>query len=1009
MSTRAFSTAVLAAVAVAASGVVFAQAASGSIYGQADPGSTVSVSSQETGLTRSVPAGADGRFSFTELPTGTYTVTESEGKNAGSEIARVNAGIGTAVNFGTAAMDEVLVLGATLSPIDVTSAQVSTTFSATQLEQLPVIQSTLDVALLAPGVIRGTTGANERVTPGDEDYSKSASFGGASVAENQYYINGFNVTNLFRNLQYADLPYYAIDSEQVVTGGYGPEFGLSTGGVINVQTKKGTNEWLVGGAVAWEPNQFRAIAGPTTYTSDGEAYHDYSRDTDTTHKYDLWVGGPIIPNRLFIYAIGEFTKEDSVSYPNSWYSLRNVWSEDNKSPFALAKLDFNINDHNILELTGIKNETTYNTAEYTDNYNDAGFVVPGAYSGTDYVKRGGWIGIAKYTSYITDDLTVSGQYGQLHSERQEYQYGPNGAYISYDGAVGNFNQPGCPAVTYSATWREANPDVAAGSCYVTTDVDAVNGADTRKAGRFDVGYRLDAGPLLGSHYFKGGYDFDRWNSFDGESYAGGTLYTYYSPGEIYTGSPYDQVVNNSYVRVRHFETGANAGVDTNSFYLKDDWQIVKNVVLQLGVRNDSFKNKNGADETYLKQDNIWQPRIGIVWDITGDSRSKLYGSYGIYSLPVTAGVSIRGASASIYSYQYYNYSSIDPATGTPKLTNALGPQLYYNGETGAVPAAGTFAATDLGPTKQKEFIVGFQQDMSHGWKGGVRLTYRELLKTIDDMCDSRPFDAWAARTGFTGGTANVDDNVPCFVVNPGYGAHINYDVDGNGTLDSVNLTAQDIGLPKAVRKYVGAEFTLEKAYADHWLTQLSYTWAHNYGNAEGLADSDIEQLDIGTTEAFDFPEIMRGAYGNLPNDHRNTFKSLTVYKPVNDLSIGANLSMQSGKPINCLGVAPFDVYGYGAAYHYCNGQIVPRGSVGTTPTITDLDLSIAYSPHYVAGLLVQLAIFNVANRHGITNVDETYTNSQNVVQSSYGAAYSYQTPRFIRLSAQYQFNFSERP
>src|SRR5262249_48885033 len=160
-------------------------------------------------------------------------------------------------------------------------------------------------------------------------------------------------------------------------------------------------------------------------------------------------------------------------------------------------------------------------------------------------------------------------------------------------------------------------------------------------------------------------------------------------------------------------------------------------------------------------------------------------------------------------YQYFQYSSIDPVTGKPVLGAALSPLRYYNGENGVVPAAGTFAATNLSPTKQEEFIVGFQTELAHGWKGGVRATYRNLLKTIDDMCDNRPFDAWAARTGYTGGTANIDNNVPCFVINPGYGADINYDLSGNGTLNNVHLTSADIGLPKATRKYLGLELTLE--------------------------------------------------------------------------------------------------------------------------------------------------------------------------------------------------------
>ena len=55
--------------------------------------------------------------------------------------------------------------------------------------------------------------------------------GGASVAENQYYVNGFNVTNSFRSLNYSAIPFEAIAEQQTKTGGYGAEFGRSLGGV----------------------------------------------------------------------------------------------------------------------------------------------------------------------------------------------------------------------------------------------------------------------------------------------------------------------------------------------------------------------------------------------------------------------------------------------------------------------------------------------------------------------------------------------------------------------------------------------------------------------------------------------------------------------------------------------------------------------------------------------------------------------------------------------------------
>ncbi len=141
--------------------------------------------------------------------------------------------------------------------------------------------------MLAPGAVRGTASAGANASDA-ASYASLPSIGGSGVSENTYYINGFNVTNLFANLSYANLPYEAIESEQVITGGYGPEYGLATGGVISLQTKKGTNEWKVGGSATFDPNAVRGIEGPATYTSDGTPYVDFSKNTDSTARYDLW-------------------------------------------------------------------------------------------------------------------------------------------------------------------------------------------------------------------------------------------------------------------------------------------------------------------------------------------------------------------------------------------------------------------------------------------------------------------------------------------------------------------------------------------------------------------------------------------------------------------------------------------------------------------------------------------------------------------------------------------------
>ena len=77
-------------------------------------------------------------------------------------------------------------------------------------------------------------------------YGGGASFGGGGASENAYYINGFPVTNPLTQLGASELPFGAIAQAQVLTGGFGAEFGRSVGGVVNITTKSGTNNWEAG-------------------------------------------------------------------------------------------------------------------------------------------------------------------------------------------------------------------------------------------------------------------------------------------------------------------------------------------------------------------------------------------------------------------------------------------------------------------------------------------------------------------------------------------------------------------------------------------------------------------------------------------------------------------------------------------------------------------------------------------------------------------------------------------
>lgn len=221
-----------------------AQQSEGGIYGTANAGAVVTITSVDNGSSRQIRADSEGNFSLSKLSPGKYKV------GAESVVVEVSVAIGSGTRVkldATSSLESVTVVGSrTRPPIDVAQVESNTVFSAEEINKLPVGRSPTSVALLAPGVVKS-----------DSAYAVP-SFGGASAAENGYYINGFDVTNIRNFLAYADLPFEAIAEQQIKTGGYGAEFGRSLGGVISLSTKRGTNEWHGGASAYWSPSGMRS-------------------------------------------------------------------------------------------------------------------------------------------------------------------------------------------------------------------------------------------------------------------------------------------------------------------------------------------------------------------------------------------------------------------------------------------------------------------------------------------------------------------------------------------------------------------------------------------------------------------------------------------------------------------------------------------------------------------------------------------------------------------------------
>lgn len=977
-------------------GGVQAQSSVGSIFGDTASNTTVTIENVDTGVSREITSDAEGRFSFSQLAPGRYRVTSG----GTTKEVQVRVGTGSPVSFAAGTtLETVTVVGTgAFNPIDVSSVESTTVFTAEQIDELPIGRDVTNVALLAPGTVRGDTG-----------FGNLASFGGASVAENGYYINGFDVTNIRNFISFAELPFDAIAEQQVKTGGYGAEYGRALGGVVNIVTKRGTNEWKAGASLYWTPGSLRE-SGKDVLSRDPEVlasadpYFVYRSDNDSDFlSYNVWGGGPLIKDRLFMFGMVEGRKDEVDTYGHT----TSLHSESN-DPNAMLKLDWNITDSHILEFTGIYNKLE---DEYTEYHNPEGQFATGQHGlkEADYtISNGGEVYIAKYTGYLTDTFTLSALAGYLKMDNNFQSLLPGAE---------------CPPIYDS---RDANLSLVPLGCWNTAQFTIRDPAfgggpdqDTRKA------FRIDAEWNVGDHLLRFGIDQEKFtSSAAGVSYSGGgNYYRYFNAGTLFGE---DYAFLGDLVRVRTtFRESGSFEVLNEAAYVEDSWQVTDNFLLYGGLRAETFENKNAVGQTFVESDTLIAPRLGFAWDVNGDSTFKVFGNAGRYYIPVASNTNIRASVAEESTEVWYFLDGIDPDTGLPIFdpANVLFP-LEVNGSRTA-PDPRTVAAVNLDPMYQDEFILGFQKQLSSDWSLGMRAIHRDVKAGMDDVCSHNGFNQWAEDNGFDPNFALDGEGIDmagCFMLNPGTDVQLAMDPDNNGTLEVYNVPSSYIGLPEYSRKYHAAEFFWEKAKSNNWYLQGSYTFAKSKGNVEGYVNSTLEQDDAGVTQDFDFAAFEHGAYGYLPNDRRHTLKLFGAYDLSDEWTVSANLLVQSGRPVSCNGFIPVAELGIGqpdagtiSAYSgssfYCrddagNVTLTNRGDFGRTPWMRTIDAGVSYTPSWADGKLnFQMKVFNVLNSQTVTEYNEASAafRTQATRDPDFLNDVNYQTPRFVRFAVRYEF------
>lgn len=980
--------------------------ASGAIFGKVDAAedSSLNFVNLDSGFKRSISLDATGRFRVSSLPVGRYKVELlRKGKVVSATEVSVVVGQGVQANFNGQGTEQLQVT-AKRKRLDTSTVHNGSSFEAKELAQLPIQTNVSAIVQLAPN----TTNADPR-------YAGGASFGGGGASENAYYINGFPVTNPLSQLGASELPFGAIAQAQVLTGGYGAEFGRSVGGLVNITSKSGTNEWETGGTLSVDLPSLAAkrrdIYYPNTGSNpetDGSIYLRRSQTKTSRQNIAAYVGGPILEDKLLMFlAVDDIrTTTSGVNLnraANETANGRTGWSENESETLRyLAKLDWNVADDHRLEWTQIGDRSTsdielsgYDYASDSrthevssrQHYTNMAGTTPAVGADTSIVK---------YTGNFTENLTSTVLYGQSRTPRLN----------SFDGYDINTElyqvvaapRARAPGIDYN------NPQPLTGNITPPGAYDAV------KSLRLDLEYKWR------EHTLRAGLDKNELRSHNaGQIIAGGGSWTYLktdTPDTPITLGGESVAVSSGgglgtqgyYVRKNFFSSATEAFSNQSAQYIEDRYQATDDLLLIMGLRNEQFTNLNGDKVAFIKMNNQVAPRFGASWDVYGDSSTKIFGSAGRYHLQMPTRLAVRGASRSTNTREFFTYTGVDE-NGVPQGRVPLTSGPYSaNNEYGQAKDVNVLAAQGLKPTYQDEVTLGLEQVLTPTWNFGVKGTWRVLQSTIDDVCDARPFEAWADRNG-------VDRSnwggFGCAFFNPGEDNEFLVDFAGTqSNYSRVRLSRADLGFPKAERIYKALDFYLEHPFSDSWYGRINYTWSQSRGNTEGQTLSDIGQADVAATQAWDFPELMQYAKGRLPNDRTHQLKAYGFRDLFKDWTVGGNFVYESGRPRSCLGNNPDnDPYDYGSAYHYCNGSPSPRGKSGQLPAHVRLDTNLAHRPEFLPGLLFKLDVFNVFNRQSVQAVDEVSNNDDGTIAATYGRVVGYTAPRSVRLTAEYARKF----
>jgi len=903
------------------------------------PGARIELRGQNLiGGPRAVLSGEDGSYEFIAVPPGPYDVTLTfEGARPLRRKIVVRLGETFPLNIAwtveeTKEEKKVIYEERKLTRPD--TSQTGTVLSNDQQARVATNRSYQSVTQQVAGVSGAAANGNPNIKGGLD-------------AHNRYLVDGLDITDPVTNTFSANINFDSIESVEVVTGGTEAQYN-SLGGIINLTTNAGTNEWHVDSSFYINHQALSAGGQPGPNLYDGvRPFSRLPRPPNSSYQGNINVGGPIIKNKWWFNVSLQADRRESaivigpplnVQHPARIFTSFYFRFKTAIAPTPKHRITLSVSsDPAFIDNTAQRN-TRLAVAENHQN-------------------QGGAFGILQWDYFISDKINTNLQTGFQY---QTLDTGPQGIfgdidYSSYAGS-GKFSminesydaeRPQHTNQTDGTIWYQGG-----GVTY-----------DRRYTFQFDPSVSV-RGTLLGKHEAKFGLQARAIKHTSDFYYPGGQFYTDKGPaGEA--GLCLEELgqTTGCYQRTDQPSYSQNQFGYSVGLFAQDRWKISSWLRINPGLRFDYGRSTNTLGETVS---NLWGfgPRIAAIFDLTQDQKTIFTAYY--------------GRSNEVLSLLAAAYADFAP-TGTVLQWNRA-----RNMGKGAFEKLYEFGGTDgyqLNPDTKAphtdEVTLSLRREAFENSIVGVDYTY----KRVGDIWDNREVNQI-------------------------------WDPAGVRVVDYKNGKEQQIFLystfPENYRVYQGIDFLFESRPRQEWDFAVIYTLSWLYGPG---SEQFAQVNDFGSQALTQFynPRMWNFYDGFLPEDRRHQLKIRASYN-FKGFTIGAFLEYQSGTPLTKLYFNQTDG-GYTVRRSPTGTQPTTANDVAAiaefrVPALLTVDARASYDVASLFSQKVHLTLiadlfnaFNldVANRGGGANYIE------NRDLPNFGQVTTRQLPLRFQLGARFQY------